>query len=1363
MSAPDDTYDIFISYAHADVLTDKGKELIKTIKQTIEKALQNSGTKPQTDKKEPQVFLDNDALKWGSEWNAVIRKSLCSSKVFVFLLSPNYLKSDYCQREKLWWAKQEIDCGRLNKGLRPIYFISLPNTGDPKVDEYIRELKICQASSTAFFDSNDLDEKEIDQAKLNEIAQRIQECLVSETDAEKSFSSIHPKISHCFVGRLNDLEKLNNLVFTSGRIPIITGLPGVGKSELAVAFASAYAECFPQGRFQIPMENVRTWPEAMNILVEWCKAKCEVKPKDLGLPDDFEMLSPEEKMRVTYEMLANRAKHGDLLLLLDNLQQNNLRLISKEGLTELNGTGLLPDKLHILGTTRIKERIQTAYDMTVQMDIVNLTEKDALEFFCRVSEDVFPFAKYPMENGELLLVDQAMGNNPPSKEERENINRDYAALKALIKLLDCHAFSLELFAGYIISKQRSFDKHPFREELKALQEDSAHSIYSGLTVHPHRTTKNKLKPAPNEVISAETLLNLTFEEIRDIDENVDGIDQIGEKILKLAQFASFFPPEQVPEEALVGIWKQEFGESEITFKDNIGRLLRGNAHDFAINELKQHRIINGEESLLKMHRITRDVLQDKMDKDGKLKIIRSMQAYLDHFLETSPDPLARELLPWCEWADKTLREFPVLRDDVDFLRMLLTLANKCMFVDLYGEVGKLEAYVVSKNISDKELEAKHLYIRGLFDYELKSLQSAEDLFKKSVELYSELSETATERILIDWALALDDLANLYSDLDRFKEAEEKYSEALTTLERVANKDSERYLSSLAAVLNNLANLHSEHSRNKEAEKGLLDALKLRCRLVRKNPKKYLGSLAVPLNNLAILHGLLDRDKEAERELRDVLTIRRELADKNPEKYRGDYATALISISNLHWLHNRYKEAERELQDALTIRRELADKIPEKYRNIYVRTLTYFAEKLRVLNRKEEAEQNLLIARDLSRKLAEEEHGLFRDNYAHTLISLSYLHSDRGSTKESEEEFNKAINIFRDLSEKAPEKYLSPYAHSLNELALFYHDMGRNEEAEEKSSEAMKIYRGLVEKAPEEYLSDFANALGRLAIIHDDLDRKTEAEKEYSEALFHLCTLVEKVPEKYLEDLADVLNNYATLFSKTGRKEEAEKGFAASLSLYCKLAEMVPEKYLNTLSVILDNLGIQHRELGLRKEAEVEQGKSAEIRRKYDEKDYSGALEICRGLVTDDPEESGFGIAHILYTLGIIARSSKEKEQYFLEALKRYRSLANDNHEKYDSKVAEILIALSGIHQVWGPFDLARKEEREAQLLLAGNSRRNKESDKNATPDGTGGAGADEQSPVAGKCSPPRKDTDDDAVPRDFSEWLNMLLERYSCQ
>ena len=54
------TYDVFISYAHADAETEAGKMMISSIKEQINTALQSVVVID-------IVFLDSESLDWGDE------------------------------------------------------------------------------------------------------------------------------------------------------------------------------------------------------------------------------------------------------------------------------------------------------------------------------------------------------------------------------------------------------------------------------------------------------------------------------------------------------------------------------------------------------------------------------------------------------------------------------------------------------------------------------------------------------------------------------------------------------------------------------------------------------------------------------------------------------------------------------------------------------------------------------------------------------------------------------------------------------------------------------------------------------------------------------------------------------------------------------------------------------------------------------------------------------------------------------------------------------------------------------------------------------------------------------------------------
>lgn len=938
MSAPA-AYDIFISYAHADALTPDGEAQIREIKQSIEEALQEQkkGTKAktQTTRRKSRVFLDSEALKWGNEWNAKIRESIQNCKVFVYLLSPNYVKSDYCQREKLWWAKKEIEDGRLNKGVRPIYYVKLKETGDPKEDEYIKELKICQAHDKAFFQNLDEVKNHLKQEDLSQIARKIKKCLKKEKAAVNSFSSIHPPISRCFVGRLGDLAKLNDLVVGGSGIPTISGGAGVGKSELAVAYACAYAEKFPQGRFLIPMENVKTWESAMNMLVEWCRVKCNVEPKDLGLPADFEKLPLKEKKTAAYKMLLDRAKHGALLVVLDNMQKDNLKLITEKGLEELTGTNKLPKNLYMIATTRINEIVHTALNLSSELDIKNLSEKDALEFFCRISEDVFPFARYPIADGKMLL-DLIPENRRPSKEEAEEIERDYEALKEIIRLLDCHAWSLEIVAGRIATTVSETGACDLRKELEGIKNTPLKQL-TGTGLHR------------NMAYDPNMLLKPTFRQVLKQDSVVKG-ESLGQKMMLLAQFASFFPPDQIPKYALRDLWIYEFGDKEISFKKN-GAVLTAKAFDYALTQLKQYRIINGEDSLLKMHRLTREVLLNEIPEEEKPQTIRKMELCL---FESRRNLTSELLFSWCEWADEWMNKLPVVKKDFLFLDTLLSLAESCMELDLYKKAEQILDNKDLKKMPDLSLAASYYMAKGRFYAETNRAGESETSYKTAKRLYQiyltgNKNDPRYSEDLHRYVGLLINFANSYVKNERNEDAKKLYLEAVEIIQKRGKENLETDdWEKMSMLQNNLSALYKKEKDYDKTEEALLDSLRILDMLRSENPDMldYHANYAIAMRNLANLHSIRNQGddmKNAEDEYSKALDILWDLKKKNLEKFLGDLAGCLHSFSQFLGRQKRYDEAQKISTDAVAFYTILKKANREKYLESWRNAQIYYIQ------------------------------------------------------------------------------------------------------------------------------------------------------------------------------------------------------------------------------------------------------------------------------------------------------------------------------------------------------------------------------------------------------------------------------------
>ncbi len=158
----------------------------------------------------------------------------------------------------------------------------------------------------------------------------------------------------------------------------------------------------------------------------------------------------------------------------------------------------------------------------------------------------------------------------------------------------------------------------------------------------------------------------------------------------------------------------------------------------------------------------------------------------------------------------------------------------------------------------------------------------------------------------DIALSLNYLAVLYANQGRYTEAEPLYKEALAICVKALPEGHP----SLAQSLNNLAVLYANQDRSGEAEPLYREALAMQ----RKALPQGHPSLAQSLKNLAALYRSQGRPAEAEPLLVEALTIvRTALPEGHP-----DIAASLNDLALLHSQQGRYSEAEPLYREALAI-------------------------------------------------------------------------------------------------------------------------------------------------------------------------------------------------------------------------------------------------------------------------------------------------------------------------------------------------------------------------------------------------------------------------------------------------------------
>ena len=231
---------------------------------------------------------------------------------------------------------------------------------------------------------------------------------------------------------------------------------------------------------------------------------------------------------------------------------------------------------------------------------------------------------------------------------------------------------------------------------------------------------------------------------------------------------------------------------------------------------------------------------------------------------------------------------------------------------LYNNLGR---YSESELLYLDALEMKKRLFTGDHPDVAQSLNNLADFYKSQgkyskAELLHLDALEMTKRLFTgdhpDVAQSLNNLAGLYDDQGRYSEAEPLYLDALEMTKRLFTSDHP----DVAQSLNNLAGFYDSQGRYSEAEPLYLDALEMRKRL-------FTGDhpdVAQSLNNLAHLYDSQGRYSEAEPLHLDALEMTKRL-------FTGDHPDVTNSLNNLALFYHyqgRYSEAEPLYFEALAM-------------------------------------------------------------------------------------------------------------------------------------------------------------------------------------------------------------------------------------------------------------------------------------------------------------------------------------------------------------------------------------------------------------------------------------------------------------
>ena len=454
---PPTAYDLFISYAHADD-RDENREKVAALVEAIKADyLRVTGAAL-------NVFFDTHAIRSMDDWEAKIHTGLRQSRMMVAVLSPSYFQSVFCRREWEIYVETELALALPGDGITPIYVVKHPAfEADPvekELQHWIKDLRRRQYIEWLPFwpEGAQALEREDVRRKLadlpGQIAERLQRAAVRDASPNTvPLPSVH------FVGRRDEMHTLLKDLIQGqiGAITAVHGIPGIGKSMLAFAYAWGYGFKYPGGRFLIQAANMTDLAAGVIALAE---------PKGVALGDE-ERKSPEIALaRVKAAFEAG----PPALIVIDNVDAP--ALLAPQARERALPKG---DHIHVLVTTRISPE---------DLPRIRCLPLDALQ-----TDDAMALL-----NGFRPIADS------PQDDE-------WKAALEVVNRLGCHALAVEVVAVFLRENPhvsyREFAESLERDGITLLEEEVGPEARGRLAWHAESCIARLLEPTLAALAPAE--------------------------------------------------------------------------------------------------------------------------------------------------------------------------------------------------------------------------------------------------------------------------------------------------------------------------------------------------------------------------------------------------------------------------------------------------------------------------------------------------------------------------------------------------------------------------------------------------------------------------------------------------------------------------------------------------------------------------------------------------------------------------------------------------------------------------------------------------------------------------------------------
>lgn len=286
-------YDVFISYARKDDVDARVSTFVDALSR-FHKVITGD---------ELRVFFDRDEIRSGDDWYLRLLESLRHSASMVALLSPAYLESEYCWIEWTTFERQAAVAMAVDQGIKPLVVVPQPGlesaldsvsptwlvgrtpwrslldplqrgtvdlTTGRNIDDLLNRLTEESIRRRLADLTGSIEIEDTFTGELVESVRWIRRLRLRRDKAKASAAHRMPTLRPGFVGRVPELRAMRRALAEGTEVAVSAeGVGGIGKTEIAIAYAHAFAWDYPGGRWFIPAEGqIKLAPLLANAMAD---------------------------------------------------------------------------------------------------------------------------------------------------------------------------------------------------------------------------------------------------------------------------------------------------------------------------------------------------------------------------------------------------------------------------------------------------------------------------------------------------------------------------------------------------------------------------------------------------------------------------------------------------------------------------------------------------------------------------------------------------------------------------------------------------------------------------------------------------------------------------------------------------------------------------------------------------------------------------------------------------------------------------------------------------------------------------------------------------------------------------------------